>query len=157
MGMEKKDPYMNQSGNVRFRWVFWTSAHLMRWNFYFWQHFYGMFPRISGIAPGLLFGLCKEGATCILPKGWTIHQYRRLEDQRQKKHQLWDLCMKFIGGASLLSGGNSNISFIFIPKLGEDEPILTIIFFRWVGSTTNQLLISYPKISLAFWDLLPSC
>ena len=28
--------------------------------------------------------------------------------------------------------------FIFTPKLGEDEPILTSIFFRWVGSTTNQ-------------------
>ena len=25
--------------------------------------------------------------------------------------------------------------FIFIPKLGEDEPILTIIFFRWVETT----------------------
>ena len=27
---------------------------------------------------------------------------------------------------------------IFTPKIGEDEPILTSIFFRWVGSTTNQ-------------------
>ena len=28
----------------------------------------------------------------------------------------------------------------FTPKLGEDEPILTTnIFFRWVGSSTNQL------------------
>ena len=26
---------------------------------------------------------------------------------------------------------------IFTPKLGEDEPILTSIFFRCVGSTTN--------------------
>ena len=30
------------------------------------------------------------------------------------------------------------ILFIFIPKIGEDEPILTSIFFKWVGSTTNQ-------------------
>ena len=30
------------------------------------------------------------------------------------------------------------IFFIFTPKIGEDEPILTSIFFRWVGSTTNQ-------------------
>ena len=27
--------------------------------------------------------------------------------------------------------------FMFTPNLGEDEPILTSIFFRWVGSTTN--------------------
>ena len=27
--------------------------------------------------------------------------------------------------------------FIFIPKIGEDEPILTSIFFKGVGSTTN--------------------
>ena len=27
--------------------------------------------------------------------------------------------------------------FMFIPKLGEDEPILTSIFFKWVGETTN--------------------
>ena len=30
-----------------------------------------------------------------------------------------------------LGGGNSNIFGIFIPKLGEDEPILTSIFFKW--------------------------
>ena len=34
----------------------------------------------------------------------------------------------------LLGGGNSNIFGIFIPKIGEDEPILKSIFFRWVGS-----------------------
>ena len=33
------------------------------------------------------------------------------------------------------------IFFIFTPKIGEDEPILTSIFFRWVGSTTNQVFI----------------
>ena len=35
-----------------------------------------------------------------------------------------------------LGGGNSNIFGIFTPKLGEDEPILTSIFFKWgwVGS-----------------------
>ena len=31
-----------------------------------------------------------------------------------------------------LGGGNSNIFGIFTPNLGEDEPILTSIFFRWV-------------------------
>ena len=34
------------------------------------------------------------------------------------------------------------IFFIFTPKTGEDEPILTSIFFKWVGSTTNQYLYS---------------
>ena len=29
------------------------------------------------------------------------------------------------------------IWFIFTPKSGEDEPILTSIFFKGVGSTTN--------------------
>ena len=36
-----------------------------------------------------------------------------------------------------LGGANSNIFVIFNPKLGEDEPILTSIFFKGVGSTTN--------------------
>ena len=36
-----------------------------------------------------------------------------------------------------LGGGNSDISEIFTPKIGEDEPILTIIFFKGVGSTTK--------------------
>jgi len=30
--------------------------------------------------------------------------------------------------------------FIFTPKIGEDEPILTSIFFRWVGSTTKKMM-----------------
>jgi len=30
---------------------------------------------------------------------------------------------------------------MFIPKIGEDETILTSIFFRWV-ETTNQLLMN---------------
>ena len=36
------------------------------------------------------------------------------------------------------------IIFLFTPKIGEDEPILTSILFRWVGSTTNQLAKSSP-------------
>ena len=47
----------------------------------------------------------------------------------------------------LLGGGNSYIFGIFIPKIGEDEPILTSIFFRWVGSTTNQIAM------LVYWNL----
>ncbi len=34
-----------------------------------------------------------------------------------------------------LGGGNSNIFGIFTPNLGEDEPILTIIFFKGVETT----------------------
>ena len=31
-------------------------------------------------------------------------------------------------------------TFFFSPQFGEDEPILTVAyFFRWIGSTTNQL------------------
>ena len=47
----------------------------------------------------------------------------------------------FFGGSKELVGGNSNIFGIFTPKIGEDEPILTFIFFKWVGSTTNQRMI----------------
>ena len=41
-----------------------------------------------------------------------------------------------IGG---LGGGFLNVFGMFIPNLGEDEPILTHIFQlgNWVGSTTN--------------------
>ena len=34
-----------------------------------------------------------------------------------------------------LGGGNSKIVFFFTPKIGEDEPILTSIFFRGVETT----------------------
>ena len=36
-----------------------------------------------------------------------------------------------------LGGGNSNI-FYFHILFGEDESMMTFIFFRWVGLTTNQ-------------------
>ncbi len=36
--------------------------------------------------------------------------------------------------------------FIFTPKIGEDEPILTGIFFRWVGSTTNQMMLVVTRV-----------
>ena len=29
---------------------------------------------------------------------------------------------------------------ILTPKIGKDVPSLTSIFFRWVGSTTNQMI-----------------
>jgi len=39
-----------------------------------------------------------------------------------------------------LGGGNSDI-FVFSPgTLGKMNPFLMFIFFKWVGSTTNQLV-----------------
>jgi len=35
--------------------------------------------------------------------------------------------------------------FSFTPKIREDEPILSKMFFKWVGSTSNQLAISSTK------------
>ena len=39
--------------------------------------------------------------------------------------------------SNLLIGGVFKY-LLFSPRFGEDEPILTSIFFRWVGSSTNQ-------------------
>ena len=39
------------------------------------------------------------------------------------------------------------IFFMFTPKIGEDEPILTSIFFRWVGEkppTSNGRVVVNP-------------
>ena len=41
------------------------------------------------------------------------------------------------------------IFFIFTPNFGEDEPILTSIFFRWVGSTTNQVSLYHLRTQTA--------
>ena len=52
--------------------------------------------------------------------------------------------MEFPGSLNRwLAGGNSNIFGIFIPINGEDEPILTDIFFKGV-ETTNQMMMIYP-------------
>ena len=39
-----------------------------------------------------------------------------------------------------LGGGNSNIFYFHPVQIGEDEPNLTSIFFRWVGSKNHQLV-----------------
>ena len=44
-----------------------------------------------------------------------------------------------IGPCMTTSGWWFYIFSMFIPLFGEDEPILTSIFFRWVGSTTKQM------------------
>ena len=36
-------------------------------------------------------------------------------------------------------GGNSNIFGIFTPKIGEETHPFSLIFFKWVGSATNQM------------------
>ena len=48
------------------------------------------------------------------------------------------LCWWWCSTIRCLGGGYTQIFFMFNPKIGEDEPILTIIFFKGVGSTTNQ-------------------
>ena len=53
----------------------------------------------------------------------------------------------------------TQIFFMFIPKIGEDEPILTIIFFKGVGSTTIQKKVTVTgKRGVSPWCffLLPS-
>ena len=41
--------------------------------------------------------------------------------------------------------------FIFTPKIGEDEPILTSIFVKWVGSTTKPV-----EAFFSFWSFFCS-
>ena len=48
--------------------------------------------------------------------------------------KLAELFMAYLGG-----GGFKDF-VMFTPKIGEDEPILTSIFFKGVGSTTNQII-----------------
>ena len=43
--------------------------------------------------------------------------------------------------------------FIFTPKIGEDEPILTSIFFKWVGSTTKKIYVSSVFVALGLRPL----
>ena len=49
-----------------------------------------------------------------------------------------------------LGGGNSKIFGIFTPKLGEDEPNLTSIFFRWVILILLILIFIFISLSSLF-------
>ena len=51
--------------------------------------------------------------------------------------------------------GRYGISFIVTPNLGEDEPNLTSIFFRWVGSTTNQHLMFIFMLHVCYLSNFP--
>ena len=45
---------------------------------------------------------------------------------------------------------------MFTPKIGEDDPILTSICFRWLGSTTNQKRSAREEVQSEFvGDHLP--
>ena len=59
------------------------------------------------------------------------------------RRKFTSLCLwKIHENGAYLGGGNSNIFSFSTPKIGEDEPNLTtVIFFNWVGSTTNQICI----------------
>ena len=48
----------------------------------------------------------------------------------------------------LFLGGGFKYLFIFTPILGEDEANLTIIFFRWVETTTEMI---YDMLFEFFW------
>ena len=148
MGMEKKDPGIYQSGNVSTVGFelppIWCFGIFISGNISM-----GCFPGFQGLRRVCCLAYGRKGQLASSPRdGQYIWKYRRLEDQRPKSINcgiyVWNLL-----GVHLCWVVATQIFFMFIPKLGEDEPILTINFFRWVGSTTNQLLISYPKISLA--------
>ena len=53
----------------------------------------------------------------------------------RKHHYFWETPIYLAGGLKYLF----EMFLIFTPKIGEDEPNLTSIFLRWVGSTTNQI------------------
>ena len=53
-------------------------------------------------------------------------------ENNERWHRLY-----MLSKIAILNGGNSTILEIFTRKLGR-IPIIELIFFRWVGSTTNQ-------------------
>ena len=58
------------------------------------------------------------------------------KNQKRSLGRTWNVMS--INELPYLSGGFKYV-WNFHPCVGEDEPILTIIFFKWVGSTTNQV------------------
>ena len=58
---------------------------------------------------------------------------------------VWNIL--FVWKISWLEGnpGKSNIFGLFIPQIGEDEPILTSIFFRWVDQPPTRYTIYMSK------------
>ena len=61
-----------------------------------------------------------------------------------------------MGGSSTETDGLTRwwfqICFIFTPKIGEDEPNLTILFFKEV-ETTNQIIQQAISLHGSSWDL----
>ena len=60
------------------------------------------------------------------------------ESPEEACHESYQICLPTFDQTDSLAGGNSNIFEMFTPILGEDAPNLTSIFFKGVGSTTNQ-------------------
>jgi len=65
-------------------------------------------------------------------------------------NKIFDVIFRLHIAKTSLDGGFKYI-LVFTPKIGEDEPILTFIFFKWVGSTTNRkLFVISVVLSLPF-------
>ena len=58
------------------------------------------------------------------------------------------LCGDYNKQLSRIPGWCFQIFGIFTPKLGGKMSNLTRVFFRWVGSTTNQIPINRPMESI---------
>ncbi len=82
---------------------------------------------------------------CWSPLYWTLEFEFQSPGYRHHWGGVWGMRMPTVRGISggnqvykdecmYLGGGNSNIFGIFIPTW-EDEPILMIIFFKWVETT----------------------
>ena len=88
---------MNQSGNVRFG-GFWTSAHFGALEFLFLPTFlWGASQDFRDATTGFAVWLTEGRGNLHPPQGSTIHQYRRLEDQRLKNINCGIYVWKLLG------------------------------------------------------------
>ena len=115
------------------------SPQLLTWTIHWWfddpsffghsaSHSLGDFPQ-EWFCVFLRTALDGSRTKFLLQNSMSPHDWMQAYCQR---------CRRSLFGDFFLSGGNSNI-FLCSPLFGEDEPILTSIFFRWV-ETTNQFL-----------------
>ena len=76
-----------------------------------------------------------------LPRSWILKQI-----DRNSEASMHYICQYESDVYIQMLVGGFKYFFFFTPKIGEDEPILTHIFFSWVGSTTNQRRFQQLKI-----------